>query len=118
MFKFGFSVPYCEVTRFKQASLTSQSINDKIKQISTENSFTQFIADNVDHNIDNLDGRGTFHGMGIIASAVSKSQSFSKELKIKRPDKLLKVEELTSKGTEVHTTSYEEIDLVFNEMIL
>ena len=56
--------------------------------------------------------------MAIIASTVNKSQSFSKELKIKRTDKLLKVEELTSKGTEVHITPYEETDLVFNEMIL
>ena len=66
LFKLGFSVSYCEFTRFKQASLTSQSLNDNIKQISTENSFTQFIANNVDHNIATLDGRGSFHGMGII----------------------------------------------------
>ncbi len=29
--------------------------------------FTQWVADNVDHNIATVDGRGTFHGMGIIA---------------------------------------------------
>ena len=28
----------------------------------------QYIADNVDHNIDTLDGSGTFYGMGIIAT--------------------------------------------------
>ena len=28
---------------------------------------TQFVADNVDHNIATTDGKGTFHGMGIIA---------------------------------------------------
>lgn len=32
-------------------------------------SFVQFIADNVDHNIQSLDGFGTFHGMGIIATS-------------------------------------------------
>ena len=41
---------------------------------STENenenqSFVQYIADNVDHNIRSLDGFGTFHGMGIIAAS-------------------------------------------------
>jgi len=28
----------------------------------------QYIADNVDHNIQTIDGKGTFHGMGIIVS--------------------------------------------------
>ena len=28
--------------------------------------FMQYIADNVDHNVQTLDGRGTFHGMGVI----------------------------------------------------
>ena len=30
----------------------------------------QFVADNVDHNTDTLDGKGTFHGMGIIACSI------------------------------------------------
>ena len=29
--------------------------------------FMQYVADNVDHNVRTLDGRGTFHGMGIIS---------------------------------------------------
>jgi len=29
--------------------------------------FTQWVADNIDHNVATLDGLGTFHGMGIIA---------------------------------------------------
>jgi len=32
--------------------------------------FTQFVADNVDHDIRTLDGTGTFHGMGIISATV------------------------------------------------
>ena len=28
----------------------------------------QYIADNVDHNIRTIDGHGTFHDMGIVAS--------------------------------------------------
>ncbi|KAL8574178.1 hypothetical protein ACOMHN_033653 [Nucella lapillus] len=34
----------------------------------TENTVIQYMADNVDHDTATLDGRGTFHGMGIIAS--------------------------------------------------
>ena len=30
-------------------------------------SITQWVADNVNHNIATLDGHGTFHGMGIIS---------------------------------------------------
>ena len=30
--------------------------------------FLQYAADNVDHNIRSLDGKNTFHGMGIIAA--------------------------------------------------
>ena len=30
--------------------------------------FTQWVADNVDHSVITLDGRGTFHGMDIISS--------------------------------------------------
>ena len=28
----------------------------------------QYVADNVDHNIRTIDGKNTFHGMGIIAT--------------------------------------------------
>ena len=34
----------------------------------TPGQFVQYSADNVDHNSRTLDGTGTFHGMGIIAS--------------------------------------------------
>ncbi len=30
--------------------------------------FVQFAADNVDYNVRSIDGHGTFHGMGIIAT--------------------------------------------------
>ena len=32
--------------------------------------FTQFVADNLDHNADTLDGKGTFHEMSIIACSI------------------------------------------------
>ena len=34
------------------------------------NSFLQFAGDNVDHSLATLDGKGTFHGMGIILTII------------------------------------------------
>ncbi len=34
----------------------------------SQESFVQYVADNADHNLCTLDGKGTFHGMGIIAT--------------------------------------------------
>lgn len=53
-----------EVTRFKTSLMPSG--NDRIPDIGA--SFTQFVADNTDHNVRTLDGNNTFHGMGIIAA--------------------------------------------------
>jgi hypothetical protein len=36
--------------------------------------FIQYVADNVDHNICTLDGKDTFHGMGIIANVTPKTE--------------------------------------------
>ena len=33
----------------------------------TEESFIQYVADNVDHNVCTIDGYGTFHGIGMIS---------------------------------------------------
>lgn len=66
LYNLGFSSSsYSEVQKFEMnaaASRSSESENDN-------ESFVQFIADNVDHNIRSLDGFGTFHGMGIIAAS-------------------------------------------------
>jgi hypothetical protein len=32
------------------------------------NSVVQYVADNADHNLSSIGGKGTFHGMGIIAA--------------------------------------------------
>jgi len=36
--------------------------------LSYPTAFTQYMADNVDHNVCSVDGRGSLHGMGIIAA--------------------------------------------------
>jgi hypothetical protein len=60
----GFSVSYSEVQKYESnaAAINNSKILDYFP-----GRFVQFVADNVDHNIRNLDGLNTFHGMGIIA---------------------------------------------------
>ena len=57
--KFGFSISSDEINRF----------NNNLEQ---QNNFVQWVADNVDHNLVTLTGKGMFHGMGVIsASAIT-----------------------------------------------
>ena len=63
----GLSITSDEVTRYKQSVLQSQEDN---LPYSSPDSFTQWSADNVNHNIATLDDLGTFHGMGIISMFV------------------------------------------------
>jgi hypothetical protein len=64
LYRLGFSISYDEVTRFKQPVV--QQTSDDLPA-SYPFSFTQYAADNIDHNVCTLDGSGTFHGMGIIS---------------------------------------------------
>jgi len=77
--RLGFCASYDEVTRYKtsvmHASLCDQVCDDSMQTSDYSESectsrFTQFCADNIDHNICTLDGNNTFHGMGIIAACV------------------------------------------------
>ena len=66
--------------------------------------FTQFAGDNVDHNSRNLDGSGTFHGMGIIAI----STPFPENSVLKECDKISRGQDIASemsannKGIAIH----------------
>ena len=61
----GFCCSYDEVKRYERcASMTEQ----EIPQSYGPQNFVQYVADNVDHNIRTLDGKNTFHGMGIIGA--------------------------------------------------
>jgi hypothetical protein len=68
--RLGFSITADEVDRFKQSVILSDE--DSLPQ-KCPGSFTQWAADNVDHNVATLDGQGTFHGMGIISMSVCDS---------------------------------------------
>ena len=62
LFRLGFTVSYTEVTKYKQAC-SQVPIDQQIISLCPEEIFTQFVADNTDHNIRTLDGKETFHGM-------------------------------------------------------
>ena len=65
--KFGFSISSDEVKLFKQSAAGANDIpGDQATH------FTQWVADNVDHNIRTLTGKGTFHGMGMVSTSSSK----------------------------------------------
>ena len=71
--KLGFSISNNEVTRCKQAVVKSMNTADSEIRPYPE-VFTQWIADN--HNVRTLDGKHSFHGMGIIATSVPVREEF------------------------------------------
>ena len=89
--KLGYSISYDEIKRYKQSLMKNESTS--IATAVTE--FTQFVANNVDHNVCTLDGKGTLHGMGIIAYSINR-QSNPKE-RIRRIAKIIKSEEVGKK---------------------
>ena len=105
LFQLGFGVSYTEVSKFKQACVISNSNILQLQQ-DDDSTFTQFIADNVDHNLVTLDGKGSFHGMGIVAATVRSTGDIPDKSHVKRPKKLLTIAELLSKSSGVRITEY------------
>lgn len=66
--RLGFSVTPDEVNRLKQSVVQAEDIE---MPGSHPQFFTQWSADNVDHNVNTLNGLGSFHGMGIISMSVA-----------------------------------------------
>ena len=82
-----FCCSYSEVQKYlRSASVTSQDI-----ALTSETKLVQFAADNVDHNLRTLDGLGTFHGMGMIAT-ITPAQEISHVVprKLVTPDEIIK----------------------------
>lgn len=61
----GFYLSYDEALLFKACAAKHQG--DTFSNL--QGSFCHFIADNVDHNTITIDGRGTYHGMGLMYTA-------------------------------------------------
>jgi len=70
--RLGFCSSYDEITRFKQSVVQCE---DDVPVSYGLDSFTQFAADNIDHNVCTIDGFDTFHGMGIISMSTPLSSS-------------------------------------------
>ena len=68
LFSMGYCSSYKEVLRFQKNSAAYVAPNVLGEDINLEETTALFAADNVDHNIITLDGKGTFHGMGMIAA--------------------------------------------------
>ena len=64
--KLGFCLGYLTVLKHKQSAVLNQKI-DSFAKFPYPGHFTQWIADNVDHNLVTLNGEETFHGMGLIS---------------------------------------------------
>ena len=62
--RMGFSCSYSEVQMYERSSAVGQGTD---LQNFGPNSFMQYAADNLDHNVKCIDGKNTFHGMGMIA---------------------------------------------------
>ena len=67
----GYSSSYNEALKFERcAAMVSGS---ELDGCLNQESILKFSADNVDHNLCTIDGRNTFHGMGMIASITNGS---------------------------------------------
>ena len=104
--RLGYSVSYDEVVRFKQNVVYSETFDKILPKY--PHSVTQWVADNVDHNVCTLDGNDTFHGMEIIAATThSGQQPLSIESPPVKRQKKTKVQTLVAnKGIPIK--SYEE----------
>ena len=95
--KLEYSISYDQVKQYDEVKQYKQSLMMMESTLPTSviAGFTQFVADNVDHNVCSLDGRGTFHGMGIIACSLEKKITLDQ--RVKRPAKVLKSSDVTKR---------------------
>ncbi len=78
---FGFCSSYAEAKKFELCSAIE--LYGK-RESSTDNiTVIKYVADNVDHNLRTLDGKNTFHGMGIISIHPPLNKTNSKIPRIK-----------------------------------
>ena len=71
LFRLGFSISYLEVTRLKYSVLATK---DTGAEGALNGVFTQWVADNIDHNICAVDGKSTLHGMWVISVGTRERQ--------------------------------------------
>lgn len=90
LLKFGFGENYHEINRFKETIVANASVEQLLKSHTSEGLLT-FIGNNVYHNVAILDGKGNFHGMGIIAAITNEGQINTQHVIRERPKTIVKV---------------------------
>ena len=108
LFRLGFAVSYGEVYHFMQYVVMTENMDDILQSRASENSFTTFIADNVDHTVCTLDdGHSMFHGMGVMAATTNKGNHQVKEVPRKRLKQYVKADDLVkAKGIPITTYDF------------
>ncbi|KAK6175982.1 hypothetical protein SNE40_014354 [Patella caerulea] len=81
LYALGFSVSYDEVQTFKHSILQDPTLNCLS---AAEKCPTHYVADNADSNVSTLDGKGTFHGLGLIRITKKKNRVDSVSERVKR----------------------------------
>ena len=81
--------------------------------VESQGSFMQWVADNVDHNIQTLTGKGTFHGKDIISISASSKTKFC-TIKILKLDPKVNLSNASVKVTPYYGSS--EIKIKFNSV--
>ena len=93
LYDLGFSIPDDEVQLYKQSVLQAGSIEDVIPD--ADSGFTQWVADNADHQTSTIDGKNTFHGMGTIAATTCKANNVVPPLPPVKREQRVAVADLT-----------------------
>ena len=96
LFQLGFSISYDEITGFKHSVLVHE---DEDPESLLDGVYTQWVSDNVDHNICTIDGKETFHGTGVIAIGTRKATNQQKKesRQIRKIESILQSKEIISK---------------------
>ena len=100
--RLGFSISYDEVNRYKQSVIQSESLDSLLAEYFPR-TFTQWVADNVDHNVASLDGNGSLHGMEIIgiSTPTDNVPLCAKSWKISRQQRIKVDEVVREKGVSI-----------------
>ena len=106
VYKLGFSISPSEITQFKKSVMADK---DNSIEVLLKGSFGQWVSDNVDHDVCTLDGKGTFHGMGIIVAGMTSEMDTRKENGIRRL-KVGRMEEVVASKAKIPILWYEVPD--------
>ena len=108
----GVCSTYDEVLKFNENAALEQGTDIP----SFEGQFVQYVADNVDHNVRTLDGRDTFHGMGMVAVVTPATTQANRV-----PRRNVTQEEVAKAGkVEIKPPSdgrLEELNIVYNDVL-